>query len=328
MQSKVIIFVLGVAVGMLPLLIAKLAPFFRAFAEDARAICLKMRCVESYAEYRRLRDELRCHYLCLIPFVNKKNVMRVCRFFFPGGDRVRKVERRNSFVPPLMPSVLGACICIVCICGMTWGWFAANVQSPVQKMGVANYEVTVSVTAGDAPVVSEEGGYALTAGTAYTVQLKADGTVQNCSGYCLIESSESETKYYTQSIMPGDSIRIMFTPADTGTYTFTGVWGSHPVGVAEGNILKATEGEPADEQDIATTESTEPVTVSTEPPAETVNEELPTEETDATEPPTEETTPEETAPEESEATESTVATEPVPTEEPGTEPTETSPAGG
>lgn len=323
MDSKVIIFALGVAVGMLPLLITKLVSFFRAFAEDARFICRKMRCVDSYAEYRRLRDELRCHYLCLIPFVNKKNVMRVYRFFFHGRDRAKKAERKNSVALPLVPSIPGICICIVCICSMTWAWYATNIQSPLQKMTVAHYEVTVeSVIGGDQTVTPEGGGYALTGGTKYAVTLKAAGTVQKCGGYCLIELSGSETKYYTQSILPDSSITIVFTPTETGTYTFTGVWGSHPVDVDEDGILKATESvdeteAPTDGLDTDTTESTEPATVSTEPPTETVDAQLPTEEPDETEPPTQETTPEE-------STESTEATDPAPTEESETEPTETS----
>lgn len=319
MDSKILIFALGVAAGMLPLLVAKLVSFFRAFAADTRSICQKMRCVESYAEYRHWKDELRCHYLCLIPFVNKKNVTRVYRFFFPGGDRAMAVERRSSVVLPLMPSILGICICMVCICSMTWAWYAANVPSPLQKMTVAHYAVTVeSVTAEGVPVVSEKGGYALSAGTAYTVTLRADGTVQECGGYCLIESNESEATYYTQSILPGSSITVVFTPADTGTYTFTGVWGSHPLGVTEEDILKAAEGVEEIEAtaDTAPTDSTEPVTDPTDPTAETVVEEPPAEESNPA--PTQETTPEE-----SEATESTIATDPA--EEP--EPTEPSPTG-
>lgn len=330
MDSKILIFALGVAVGMLPLLATKLVSFFRTFAEDARFLCHKMNHTTSYTEYRRCRDELRCRYLRLIPFVNERNVGSVYRFFFQRGDRAKQEVCRSSVVPALMPSILGICICIVCICGMTWAWYAANIQSPLQKMTVACYEVTVdSITDRDATVVAEEGGgYSLAANTAYTVVLKAAGTVQECGGYCLIESSESETVYYTQSILPGKSITIEFTPDEKGTYTFTGVWGSHPIDVTEEEILKTTEGvdgseAPADGLDTAATDSTEPDTDSTDPTTETVAPELPTDETDATEPPTQETTPEE-----SEATESTIATDPAPTEEPETEPTEPSPTGG
>ena len=231
MNDGLFIIALVAAVAVLVLLIAKLASFWRAFADDARYICHEMDCAGSYKEYRRWRGELRCHYLCLIPFVNEKNVMRVYRLFFHRGDHSKNQERKDSIVPLLMPSILGICICFVCICGMTWAWYSASVQTSPQKMTAAYYEVTVDsvMDAADGNVApSADGSYSLNESVSYTVKLKASGSVKECGGYCLIECGN--TKYYTQTFKPEESITIIFIPETTGTYTFTGVWGSLPAG--------------------------------------------------------------------------------------------------
>lgn len=242
MNGEFIIIALVVAVSILALLIAKLVSFLRTFMEDAQYICYEMDRADSYQEYCRWRDELYCHYLCLIPFVNRKNVMRVYLFFFYKGDHVKKKERRDSIVPLLMPSILGICICLVCICGMTWAWYSASVQAPLQKMTAAYYEVSVeSVMNGATEIDPKNGGYTLNAGTSYTVILKAAGNAKECGGYCLIECGG--TKYYTQTFKPEESITIEFKPETTDIYTFTGVWGSHPVDVTEEDIIKNTDAE-------------------------------------------------------------------------------------
>ena len=250
MNDELIIIAIVAAAAVLVLLIVKLASFLRIFMEDARYICHEMDCAHSYGEYRRWRGELRCHYLCLIPFVNEKNVMRMYRLFFHKGDHAGKKERKDSIVPLLMPSILGVCICLVCVCGMTWAWYSASVQTPPQKMTAAYYEVTVeSVMNGGTKIEKRNGGYTLNSGITYAVSLKADGSVRECGGYCLIECSD--TKYYTQTFKPGESITIDFIPETTGTYIFTGVWGSHPVGVTAEKIINAaaedTENNAADE---------------------------------------------------------------------------------
>ena len=244
MNDELIIIAIVAAAALLVLLIVKLASFLRIFMKDARYICHEMDCAHSYEEYRRWCGELRCHYLCLIPFVNEKNVMRVYRLFFHSGDHARKEDRRDSIVPLLMPSILGVCLCLVCVCGMTWAWYSASVQTPPQKMTAAYYEVTVElVMNGETKIDPKNGGYTLNAGTPYTVSLKAAGNAKERGGYCLIECGD--TKYYTQTFKPEESITIEFKTEITGTYTFTGVWGSHPVGVIEENIIKRTDAENA-----------------------------------------------------------------------------------
>ena len=221
-------------------LIARLASFLKHFAVETRCICREMDHADSYEEYWKWRSALRCHYLCLIPFVNKKNVMRVYRRIFHKGDAGQKKERKDSLVPLLLPSILGVCFCMICVCGMTWAWYSASVQTPAQKITAACYEVNViSVkNAADGEEILPDGsGYRLDQDVTYTVILEADGTAKERGGYCLIETGD--TKLYTQTFKPGDRIQIKLTPEIGGVYTFTGVWGSLPSHV-ETNYLKNT----------------------------------------------------------------------------------------
>ena len=234
MNGDLIVILLVIAAAILAVLVAKLASFCRGFAAHTRYICREMDHADSYEGYRKWRGELRCHYLCLIPFVNGKNVMRLYNRIYHRADKVKK-ERKDSLVPLLLPSILGIFICTVCVCGMTWAWYTASVETPTQKLTSACYEVTVeSVTGADGKEISpiENGSYSLAQGNTYTVILTASGTVKECGGYCLIQNDAGD-KTYTQTFKPGESITVQFTPASEDNYTFSGVWGSLPTGTAE-----------------------------------------------------------------------------------------------
>lgn len=234
MSGDLILIIFVLITAILAVLVAKLASFCRGFAAHKRYICREMDHADSYEEYRKWRGELRCHYLCLIPFVNGRNVMRLYNRIYHRADKVKK-ERKDSLVPLLLPSVLGIFICTVCVCGMTWAWYTASVETPTQKLTSANYEVTVeSVTGADGAKINpiENGSYSLAQGNTYTVILTASGTVKECGGYCLIQNDAGD-KTYTQTFKPGKSITVQFTPNTSGSYTFSGVWGSLPTGTAE-----------------------------------------------------------------------------------------------
>ena len=233
-----------IAVVLVPVLvILKLASFFEKFQKDTKSICRKMDHAGTYNEYRYWRRELRCHYLMLIPFVTKKNVRHVYDSFFHRKHEEKMEERRDSLAPLLMPSVLGICICLVCVCGMTWAWYTASIQAPAQKMTAAYYEVVVeNVVEAESLEENvnkkEDGTYPLEAKVSYKVTLRAEGSVKKCGGYCLIENQADE-KYYTQTFAPeNDAIEILLIPEEDGDYTFTGVWGSLPSEITEKDILK------------------------------------------------------------------------------------------
>lgn len=238
MIDEIITLIFIAAVTVLVVGIAKLASFFGRFRKTTQSICRKMDRADTYNEYYQWRRELCCHYLTLIPFVNQKNAYTVYRFFYKGKHR-ETAARKDSLLPLLMPSLLGICVCVICICGMTWAWYSANVQISTQKVTAAYYEVEASIVeeGSSAPIVKGENGYALTQGSTYRVTLTAHGSVEKCGGYCIIENETKTETYYTESILPDGSITFAFSPKTTGIYTFIGVWGSRSFSV-EDQIIK------------------------------------------------------------------------------------------
>lgn len=323
MTDGYILILLVVVVSVLVLIIAKLASFLTHFAEDTRCICYEMDHADSYEEYRRWRGELRCHYLMLIPFVTEKNVMRLYDRIFHRSNRRKSEERKDGIAPLLMPSILGICICLVCVCGMTWAWYTASVETSAQKMTAAYYEVTVKTVIGEGSDVkpSSDGVYDLSANTTYTITLQASGSVEECGGYCLIECGD--TQYYTQTFKPKQEITITLTPITGGAYTFTGIWGSIPTEVDEADIIKANTGAATDNitdepNTISAVDNPTPVvtTKSTvQEPAEEATYTVQSEDTMAT---IEPTVPQETAPTESDSM-PTVSSVTQPTDTPVTE---------
>lgn len=236
MDYGYVLILLSIIVVALVFIAVKLAIFLKAFTKETQNICYEMERAENSEEYSNYHKQLRCHYLTLIPFITKKNAMRVYNKFFCKGERTKKEEQGDSLIPLIMPSVIGILICLFCICGMTWAWYSSSINAPTQKLVSAYYDVKVeSITFKDNENVSEvvftDGGYELKANTEYTITLKAEGTIDKCGGYCLIQIKETDgtvTKYYTQTIMPNDNITIRFKCEKQGTYTFVGVWGSVP----------------------------------------------------------------------------------------------------
>ena len=106
------------------LLIAfKIADLIKRFRRDTEYILSEMNRAESDVGYRYWRRELRCHYLCLIPFVTERNVMRLYHRLYHRPAKEKKEKRSDGFGHIIAPSVIGACICAVCRqLGMVFGF--------------------------------------------------------------------------------------------------------------------------------------------------------------------------------------------------------------
>lgn len=208
-ESGAIILAVVLAAGFFFLLCVKAAIFFRQFNDDTRYLKSEIRRAQDRAEYLYWLKELRCHYLCLIPFVNGKNVSGVYGTFF-HKPRHAKEEGGKGIYRMLAPSLVGMGICAICLCGASWAWFSASVGSGVQTIKSANYQLeTVVETQGEDGKTTveknENGAYTIFENTEYTVTLKATGT-EKASGYCKVKIGDKEQ--FTEQIAAG------------GTFTF------------------------------------------------------------------------------------------------------------
>lgn len=223
------------------LIVLKLAQFVNHFSREKQHLLTEMHRAADYNEYRYWRRELRCLYLCLIPFVTERNVMKVYPVFFHRAKHAAKKKRSDGLMHILAPSMLAICICAICLCGASWAWFTASTSTGTTQIQSSSYKLLYQV--GEDATATE----LAEAGTAYTltsdttvITLKANGTA-SATGYCSIKIGNKI--YYTEQIYVNDTSEFAFTvkaAADT-TITLTPKWGtySHDATLHNGDVIPA-----------------------------------------------------------------------------------------
>ena len=119
-NSGALILLIVLIVSAFMLILIRLAKFVNDFGREKQYLLNEMRHAADYNEYRYWRRELRCLYLCLIPFVTERNVMKVYPVFFHRAKHAAKKKRSDGLTHILAPSVIGIFICAVCLCGVSW----------------------------------------------------------------------------------------------------------------------------------------------------------------------------------------------------------------
>ena len=195
------------------------------FNRQTRYILMKMRKAKEDAEYFYWHRELRCHYLRLIPFVTARNVARIYRFVFRRPETAEKGRRSDGLGHILAPSALGAALCAVCLCGMSWAWFTSSANAGMGTIQSASYTVSVTAKAGEetVPVTAENGisTVPLAAGREYTVTLTPVATAK--SGYCLVTF---EGRSYTTGQLVSEAYTFTVYAGADGLLSVEPRWGS------------------------------------------------------------------------------------------------------
>ena len=116
----------------------------------------------------------------------------------------------KAFLRVVLTSGLAIFICIVCLCALTYAWYAEGLSRYDGKLAMdKNCLLEVEVSCDGTLLEDIESGVKLNAGATYMVTLKLPS--DSASGYCLI-SSEEDT-YYTDYI-------IRHTEEDAKTVSF------------------------------------------------------------------------------------------------------------
>ena len=308
-DSGVLILLIVLIVFAFLLILIRFAKFVNDFGRGKQYLLNEMHRAADYNEYCYWRRELRCLYLCLIPFVTERNVMRVYPVFFHRAKHTTKEKRSDGLVHILAPSMLAICICAICLCGVSWAWFTASTSTGTAQIQSSSYKLLYQVNEDATPTELAETGtaYTLPAGTtSITITLSATGTA-GATGYCSIKIGD-ET-YYTEQIRVNDTSEFTFTvKAAAGTQiTLIPKWGtySHAATLHNGDVITATGSQPSNTQTPDNTVTTEP---STEPA------------------PTTPTTPSNSPAESETTTPELSATAPAPTQPESTTDTEPTPA--
>ena len=206
------------------LIVLKLAQFVNRFSREKQHLLTEMHRAADYNEYRYWRRELRCLYLCLIPFVTERNVMKVYPVFFHRAKHAAKKKRSDGLMHILAPSMLAICICAVCLCGVSWAWFTASTSTGTTAIQAASYSVDVSAENESVKIASESGTFTVTFTTAgsYTITLTPSGTAG--TGYCKINFADVD--HYTDQLT-SDSLRFTVNADADSKLTITPQWGCY-----------------------------------------------------------------------------------------------------
>ena len=264
-DSGTLILLIALIVSAFLLILIRLAKFVNDFSREKQYLLTEMHRAADYNEYRYWRRELHCLYLCLIPFVTERNVMRVYHVFFHRAKHATKEKRSDGLMHILAPSMLAICICAICLCGVSWAWFTASTSTGTTAIRSSSYKLSYQIGSDKEAELAETGtAYTLTAGTtSITITLKATGTA-GATGYCSIKIGD-ET-YYTGQIFVPDAFTFTVNAAAGTTITLTPKWGSCAVRDNANSITEDGKNTVTGSQQSNT--QTPDNTVTTEPSAE------------------------------------------------------------
>ena len=144
-DSGALILLIVLIISAFLLIVIKLAQFVDHFRREKRYLLTEMNRAADYNEYRYWRRELRCLYLCLIPFVTERNVMKVYPVFFHRAKHATKEKRSDGLMHFLAPSMLAICICAICLCGASWGWFTTSTSTGTTQIQSSSYKLLYKV---------------------------------------------------------------------------------------------------------------------------------------------------------------------------------------
>lgn len=238
--------------------VAGAALFFRRFNENTKYIESNIRRARDKGEYSYWVRELQCHYLCLIPFVGRRNVSRVYRFIFRKPNRDKNKEYCRGIYRILAPSIVGIGICTVCLCGASWAWFNASVGSTMQTIKTPTYQFEpIIVKSNESALTANDGVYTLAADTEYTVEVKTTGTA-GATGYCTLVINDSD-KRNTAQISAGDTFTFKILANEDASIKLTGNWGtSSNEGERIANGAEISIGEPKNSNETKTENNAKP----------------------------------------------------------------------
>lgn len=276
-NSGALILLIVLIVSAFLLIVLKLAQFVNHFSREKQYLLTEMHRAADYNEYRYWRRKLRCLYLCLIPFVTERNVMKVYPVFFYRAKHAAKEKRSDGLMHILAPSMLAICICTICLCGASWAWFTASTSTGTAAIQSSSYKLSYQV--GEDTTATElteaDNTYTLTADKTF-ITLKATGTA-GATGYCSIKIGD-ET-YYTEQIFVDGTFTFTVNAAAGTEITLTPKWGtySHDATLHNGDVITATGSQPSNTQTPDNGVTAEPSAEPTAPTAPTTQSSTPAE---------------------------------------------------
>lgn len=246
MDNGIIAIITFSATAAAVLAIVWLIGFIRRFNSDTEYYFWKMETADTKMEKRRWRREIRCHYLCLIPFVNNRNVAKLYNRIYRkkiAAEAAEDAEKTSvNITNILLPSLVGIFICAACLCKVSWAWFTSSTATSATTVRSASFSIDdISMTQNGHTIAPDaERKFSLDAGN-YTLSFKksADSTSEN--GFCIItvirNNDSAATPYYTCNIT--DSFNLTIKTDTAITIGIEPVWGEAELRIKDAKTVKS-----------------------------------------------------------------------------------------
>ena len=189
-----------------------------------------------------------------------------------GGKRMQKEKHSDNIVHILAPSVLGLCICAVCLCGMSWAWFTASTAASATTIRSATLQIEEVKLDGKELTSDGKGRYTITeqlTENSYTLSFKATDSSTATKGFCKISikiGDSAETSYDTEDIADKNTHTVTITVNNNFneniTITVEPIWGQNMKSTT--NEIKVT-GDQTQSNAAAATPDTAAAAVSSDP---------------------------------------------------------------
>lgn len=221
----------------------KLLVFFSMHAPRLRQLRADFSNASDEDTRRRLQREIRREYLCLLPFVTKRNLNPIYHKLYDRPLPQKKDTALRVFTTPL----LAILICLTCLSGLTFAWFTANTAQPTQSIRTAFFALSATVQyqndAGMTETLTPSAGkFALTAETTYIISLSTTGSTAS-RGYgvlTLTAAGGSSSMLYTQTIAQDATFSFTYVPDQDYTLQVEGNWGALPEALSASAIANGS----------------------------------------------------------------------------------------
>lgn len=220
----------------------KLLVFFSMHAPRLRQLRADFSNASDEDTRRRLQREIRREYLCLLPFVTKRNLNPIYHKLYDRPLPQKKDTALRVFTTPL----LAILICLTCLSGLTFAWFTANTAQPTQSIRTAFFALSATVqyqNAGRTETLTPSAGkFALTAKTTYIISLSTTGSTAS-RGYgvlTLTAAGGSSSMLYTQTIVQDTTFSFTYVPDQDYTLQVEGNWGTLPEALSASAIANGS----------------------------------------------------------------------------------------
>ena len=157
--------------------------------------------------------------------------MRISQLFtVPKDEKITE----KSFSRVLISSVCSILLCMMCLAGTTWAWFAASVENTDNVIEIAYVSVDTTLKMGDVELAPVDGTYYTGAGQ-YTLTLRptTNATDSQRTVYVVmtVTTDEGATTYYRAFAVGDDAATVALTLGKTAKVAFAAAW-SQPEGTA------------------------------------------------------------------------------------------------